>query len=72
VLSKILGALAAIAGFVALFFRGQMHKEKAEREKAKSARSEAVKEQSDKATEAMIRGLEDENKPVDRGYFDNQ
>lgn len=71
-MSKVLAALAAIAGFIALFFRGQMHKERADREEEKAERTEAVKHQSDKATEAMIRGLENENKPADRGYFDNQ
>lgn len=71
-MNKILAALAAIAGFIALFFRGQAHKDRADREEAKAERTKAVKDQSDKATAAMIRGVENENKPADRGYFDNQ
>jgi hypothetical protein len=70
VLNKVLGALAAIAGFAALFFRGQAYKEKSERSEARAEMTEKVKEQSDRATEAMIRGVENENKKAKRGSFD--
>jgi hypothetical protein len=70
VLSKILGALAAVAGFVALFFRGQAHKERAERTQGELDRTKAASEVKDKATEAMVKGVIDENKKAKRGSFD--
>ena len=69
-LAKVLGAFAAIGGILALFFRGQLHKERAERSEQDLKRAEAVQRQSDKATEALIRGMENESKPVNSRTHD--
>ena len=63
-LAKVLGVFAAIGGVLVLFLRGQLHKERAERSEQDIKRAEAVQKQSDKATEALIRGMENESKPV--------
>lgn len=69
-LTKILSGLAAVAGFLALFFRGQVHKERAERKQGELDRTKAASEVKDNATEAMVKGVIDENKKAKRGSFD--
>lgn len=63
---KILSILAALAAGVALFFRGQAHKERAEHQEEKVKRTQAAKDQSDKSTEALVEGLSNESKPIIR------
>jgi hypothetical protein len=70
-LSKILGLLAGLGSLAALFFRGQVHKEKAERKDDEIKRAKVLAKQSKKADEALIKGLENESKPSKRGFFDS-
>jgi hypothetical protein len=60
--AKILSVVGAISAFLALWFRGSLHKEKAERAEEAKDLVEAEKKASDKATEALVEGLENEAK----------
>lgn len=68
-INKALIWISAILGAVALFLRGSLAKEKAERKQEELDRAKRLYAGSEKATEALIRGMEDEAKPIRRGYF---
>ena len=68
-LAKILGGLTALGAVLAIFFRSQLQQEKIERKEEEIKRAKSLQRASDKATEALIRGLDNESKPISRGYF---
>jgi hypothetical protein len=53
-----------------MFFRGQAHKERAERKQGEIDRAKTASEAKDRATEAMVKGVTDENVKAKRGSFD--
>lgn len=61
-LAKILGGLSALLAMVVLFLRGSLAKEKQERAEELAEQRKASHEASDKATEALIKGMSDEAK----------
>ena len=71
--TKILAGISAVLGFVVLFLRGSLANEKKERVQEDLKREKASSETSQRATEAMMRGLENEHKERDsRSYrFDD-
>ena len=71
-LTKILAWGAGILGFMVLLLRGQLKDEKIKELHRDVSEEKMAKEASDKATEALVRGLNNEAKPSSRGYFDNK
>lgn len=69
VLSKILGGLSAVLAFAVLFLRGSLANEKAERKQEELKRAKALQRSSEKATDALVEGLENESKPIERGHY---
>ena len=68
-ISKILGGLSAVLAFAVLFLRGSLHKEKAERKQEELKRAKALQRSTDKATDALLEGLDNESKPIKRGHY---
>ena len=68
-LTKILAWGAGILGFMVLLLRGQLKDERIKHLRRDVSEEKMAKEASDKATEALVRGLNEESKPVNRGYF---
>jgi len=69
VLNKILAGISAILAFAVLFLRGSLANEKAERKQEELKRAKSLQKSSDNASEALIRGLDNESKPISRGYY---
>ena len=69
-LAKILAGISAISVFAALWFRGSLANEKKERLEDELEITQESQELSDKAAEAVIRGLEDESAPIIRNNVD--
>jgi len=64
--SKLLAILAFISAFISALFYGLLQRKKKERVEDELADEKAATELSNNATEALIRGLNDENKPITR------
>jgi hypothetical protein len=64
ILNKILAGVTAFFGVLLLVFKGKYEKEKMERAEEEVDRVEAVSDAKERATEAMVRGLENESKPT--------
>jgi len=69
VINKILGGISAILAVAVLFLRGSLANEKAERKQEELKRAKSLQKSSDNASEALIRGLDNESKPISRGYY---
>ena len=68
-LSKILAGISAVLAFAVVFLRGSLANEKAERKQEEIKRAKTLQKSSDKATKALIRGLDNESKPIKRGFY---
>ena len=68
-INKILGGISAILAVAVLFLRGSLANEKAERKQEELKRAKSLQKSSDNASEALIRGLDNESKPISRGYY---
>lgn len=64
-LTRILAIFAGIGGFLALLFRGRLKAEQADRAKEDLEREKTAHKTSQKATEALVRGLNSENDSED-------
>ena len=71
-LTKILAWGAGILGFMVLVLRGQLKDAKIKELRRDVSEEKMAKEAGDKATEALVRGLNEESKCINRGYFDNK
>ena len=68
-ISKILVWLVSIGGVIILLLRGRLKDAKIKEQGRDLQVEKAVAFAREKATEALIRGLENESKPAKRGYF---
>lgn len=66
ILNKILAGISAVMGIAVLYLRGALHKERVERKDEELQQSRAAQDASSKATEALIRGLDNESTTTDR------
>ena len=69
--NKLLGALAAIAAFVALLFRGNAYKAKARQQESRAESAEAVvdiRNQIDEASRELAKKHKQENKDADAAH----
>ena len=67
-LTKILAWGAGILGFMVLLLRGQLKDAKIK----DLQRDAGANKVAEKASEALVKGVLDESKPVSRGYFDSK
>lgn len=66
----IVAGIVAILGVVALIMKGMIRDRDEQIDKLKTDSKAA--EIKDRATEALIRGVANENKPIKRGHFDKK
>ena len=67
-ISKILAWLSGILAFAVMLLRGRLK----DKEIESLQRDVEVAKTSEKAVEALVRGANEENKPIRRGYFNNK
>ena len=63
--------MIGILAVIATSLYALLQKEKKEKAEEKAKVAEKASEVKDKAAKAMLEGLENENKKVTRGYFNN-
>jgi len=67
---KIWKYLAMAFGFVIMVLKVLLSKAQRDAAVKEAKRSESARKASEDATEALVRGLNEESKPVNRGHFD--
>lgn len=65
-------AIIGILGTVALYFRGEAQAARAEKARQDADIAKASQDATERATEALVRGVANEQKPVKRGYFSDK